>query len=260
MILAPILLLSVAGTGYWFVFKRIDYSAKTISGLFLNSESRANRVIENSCPSLENAIRSNSSDIYAKNAAIIYDYTEALGLDSNHRTLLTGSLNTWASNVLSAEIGDRASKLRFSSFVKKDLIDQANRKCDPSVSVSELESDARDLDSTIEEINYPGSWEPDDYSQSDEDPNIAWKWAPKNSYYCSSYSDGCIRLYIISNLECRGSVSARLGLMYTSGGSIQEYEYGSLSDVVPGRVYGLTVTHYGYEYDWWRLDTLTCSG
>lgn len=258
IVLLPILLLTLGGAGYWFINVRVDYAAKTIAGVLLNSSSRTDKLISNSCSSLESEVDLVYTNHTTLAASIYLDYSQALSLESNHSSEFVNTLNTWAGNILKANLGDRASKLQFVQLVKRDLVQQVTRACDLTSRVSEAESKARGLDEEIRNINSPGSWEPDDYWQSNQDPNIAWKWAPNYSFSCSSYSDGCNRVFIVTKRDCPGSVNVKFGLLYTRDGSTQENEYGSINDVLKGRVYGLTVTHYGYEYDWWRVESVTC--
>lgn len=258
LVLVPILLITFGGAGYWFIKVRVDYEAKTISGVLLNSSSRTDKLLSNSCSSLESEVKGIYSNQTALTASLYLDYSQALSLESNNFLNFTNALNTWAGNILQANLGDRANKLNFPVLVKRDLVRQATKSCDLTSTVSRAESKARSLDNEIRSINYPGSWEPNDFYQSSDDPNIAWKWASKYSYSCPSFSDGCIRILILANRDCPGSIGVRFGLMYTRGGSVQDYESGSLNNVRKGRVYGLTVNHYGYEYDWWRVDSITC--
>lgn len=258
MVLVPILLLTLGGAGYWFINVRVDYGSKTVSGVLLNNSSRVDKLISNSCSSLKSEVEEVYSTQTALSASLYLDYSQALSLESNNFSNLMSTLNAWAGKILQASLGDRASKLRFPVMVKRDLVQRATEDCDLTSAISRSESKAKNLDKEITSIKYPGSWQPDDYWQSDEDPNIAWKWASQYSYSCNSFSDGCIRILILAKRDCPGSIGVRLGLMYTRGGTVQDYESGTVYDVSKGRVYGLTVTHYGYEYDWWKVESITC--
>jgi hypothetical protein len=241
------------------VAKRIDSGAKTVSGLFLNSASRTESFISSTCPSLNSQLSESWNKISSNSLAIGFDYTNALSLSGDFSSQINSDLQTWASNVLQSKIGGKVEKLQYRNLVLRDLIQVASSRCNPEESLEEIEADARELDNKVDDIKNPGSWEPNGYYQSSEDPNIAWRWAPGYSYSCGYSTDGCIRILFTTRLKCVGDIDVTMGLLYTRNGSIQEREYESLSGVNKRQIYGLTVNHYGYEYDWWRVESISCN-
>jgi hypothetical protein len=258
-ILIPAILLSVGGGTYWFLFQRIDSGAKTVSGLFLDSTSRTERFISSTCPSLNSQLSESKDKLSSNSIAIGFDYTIALSLSADFATQLNSDLQTWASNVLQSKIGGKVDNLEYRDLVLRDLVQEASSRCNPEESLEEIEADSRELDNQVDDIKNPGSWEPSGYYQSSEDPNIAWRWAPDYSYSCGYSTDGCIRILFTTRLKCVGDIDVTMGLLYTRNGSIQEREYESLSGVNKRQIYGLTVNHYGYEYDWWRVESISCN-
>ena len=259
IVLIPLLLLILGGGAYWFTSLRVNLEARDITGLLLNSDSRVEKFVSDSCPSFKTKLDETYRNLLSKSVAVNLDYTEALNLSETNAGEADSVFEIWSQDFLASKLGKKAAKLKYANYVERDLLKQVESFCKLPRKMNSVISYARQLDQTIDDIKSPGYWQPDGFYRSDEDPNIAWRWAPKSSYYCSSATDGCIRIQLVTRLECRGSIDAKMGLMYTNGGSIQDYEYGDISDVSPGRVYGLTINHYGYEYGWWRLESISCN-
>ena len=259
IILVPVLLLLLGGGTFWFTSVRVNNEAKTLSDLFFASESRTEKFVSDSCPSFKAKLDSTNSEISAKSISINFDYTEALDSYGMNTSYVDVTFENWADDLLSAKLGKRANNLKYAKLLQRNILKEVEQFCNFPRKIQSIFAQARKLDNTIDDIKNPGNWQPDGFWKSDEDPNIAYRWAPNYSYSCSSASDGCVRVQIVTRLKCKGSVNVKLGLMYTRDGSVQDYEYGDISYLTPGRVYGLTVNHYGYEYDWWRFDSVYCN-
>jgi len=259
LITVPVVLITLGIGAYWFTTSRVNAGARNISELLLNDESRIQEFLAGSCPSYTAKLNDIFREVENKKYNIDFDYTEALELEGTNTEEARDNLDVWSQEFLESRIGGRASKLENENYVKQDLIKEIENFCELPLTMSEVIASAINLDSTILKINSPGNWQPDGFFTSDEDPNIAWRWAPNYSFSCSAISDGCNRIQVVTKLKCVGSVDVKMGLLYSRTGPSQENEYGNLTDVVPGRTYNLTINHYGYEYDWWRVETISCN-
>ena len=258
LIVTASLMLGLGGGGYWYSFVRYDYSATTLSAFMSNNSSRVNAFVENSCPSLDSLASDLTEEIIYLDVSIDLDYTDALYQQSNWVSQTSTKYSTWAANYFRSELGENYAKLDKPTALETQLITQAEEICQPETAKATVLKLAGDLDSAIRKIKSPGNWEPNDYYQSDEDPNLAWRWAPSYSYSCNYFADGCMRVYVRANISCPGRVKVALTQHYSEYGSALDTEYGYISNVRRGSTFTITINNYGTYYRWWGMDSLTC--
>ena len=79
------------------------------------------------------------------------------------------------------------------------------------------------------------SWIPLDFNVWPSDSNIAFKWADKNTYNCSS-NYGCIQAEFLSQYGCPGGLYAAINWLdgpASSGGSVVSYSNATIPSLLP---------------------------
>lgn len=246
-----------------FVFQllsgKYDYSASTIEDLFRGNQSRVNDVVLKSCAAIRSKSNQWSDKLDSASLAIKFDYTYALGESSSFRKDIEGDFGTTASDGLRNEMGSKFAKLKYPESVSQSLYMRAGSICSISNSPDSLLASAKTLDSEVNAINYPPyNWEGSDFTRSKQDPNIAWKWTPNNTFSCAYGSRVCQGVSVKVLRPCLHSLRVTLNWSQIKNGSTIDSDSSSRSGARPGSVYTLIVNGYTRYYSWVDLGSLKC--
>jgi hypothetical protein len=188
-----------------------NYAGTTIEEVFKNREDQIAQVVQPACTVGKSEITSAENDIEYTSEAILDDYHVALGFGvsapstDDVRSKIRGELE----KQLKAVLGEKYIKLEKPGSVVSSSIDSALEFCKLEEPLNDLKGRAAKLAKAINAIQSPGSWASSGYYYDDEDPNMAYKWAPK-----SSFPNGGWAVDIISRLGCTGVGKVTLDGIY----------------------------------------------
>ena len=249
LVLILIIAIPVAYFGYT-VYAGPNYKGKTVEEVFKNREDQINAVLQPTCNVGKSEISAAESEITSTSESIAYDYKYALGYGVSVPSAgdVRAKIRDEVERQLKAALGDKYVKLDNASAVISSGEDSAIKFCGLAGALTGLREKSSALEQTVNDINSPGYWAGSDYYYDDEDPNIAWKNAPR-----SAYPSGGWAVDVISRLGCSGRTVVTIDGMYGDYyGSV-----GSLGANQRARVDVLTGFYYISESG--SVSSVTCN-
>lgn len=245
--------------GYWWFFQRLDYNATTVSALLGGNSTRSSEILTASCSSLKTKLVEVSGPISTASSAVQANYAEGLKTEPTFVSQTTDSLTSWAMNLLSTYLGNKVDKIKDQDAVAKDLYTLAAQYCSLTRTPAAVLSDAKALDEQIAQIRVPpADWFGTGYKASEQDPNIAWKWAPEDSFSCGYEADACNAVTIKVFRACPRPISVELGWRDESTGPFLDSDVSQLTGAKTGKVYTVVVRGFDRFYSWAAVKSITC--
>lgn len=239
---------------------KFDYEATNLKQFVLDNSTREREVVMDTCNSFQNLVTSRYNNLSEVSSTLDYTYTYALGETTDYFYETSEEFKTWGENQLAGILGADWEKAEKPELIVDSLLNVAGTYCGTTVNYSALISLASDVDTRFTNINNPPyNWEGFNFYQSDQDPNLAYRWTDKSNYSCYGYYNGCIAVDFKIYRSC-SYVEVEFGLSSYSGGPI--------FDTVTEFVYSVTKNQYVTEKfespysgtNWWRVNSLTCEG
>ena len=194
-----------------------NYKGKTIEEVFKGREDKITSVLQPTCSITKSGVAEAEAEIVSTTNAIAADYHYALDLNSTLITVdeVREKIRKEVERQLKTSLGESYTKLIDSSAVTNSGVNEALSFCQLDGILIEMEPKASALNAAITSIKAPGSWAPPEYYYDGQDPNIAYKFAPR-----SAFPNGGWAVDIVSRLGCSGGGTVTIeGLYGTYSGS-----------------------------------------
>lgn len=261
VVLATLVVLGLLGAGYggyWYMFQRYDYAARSVLALVYANQGRADDIINSGCTALNAKLDSLAGPLAVDRISYELDYTEALG-ESPRLGEVESALDDWANGVLRLKMGEKIAKLKYPEQVRESLYTAAGQSCRLSTTPQQVLDSAKALDKVIQAINYPPSnWAGSGWSRSLSDPNIAYRWANRYSYSCNYYAEVCVGIQVKVHRACAYNVRAEVGWKFSTYGSVVDTDTGTVSSARKGRIYTIVINSYLLRYSSVTLNSVSC--
>jgi hypothetical protein len=190
-----------------------NYKGQTVEEVFKGREDQIASVLQPTCSITKSEVAEAEAEIVSTTNAITADYHYALDFNSTLITVdkVRDKIRKEVERQLKRSLGESYTKLIDSSAVTNSGVNEALSFCQLDGILNEMEPKASALTATITSIKAPGSWAPPEYYYDGQDPNIAYKFAPR-----SAFPDGGWAVDIVSRLGCSGGGTVTIEGLYAN--------------------------------------------
>ena len=235
-----------------------DTSARTIAKA-VGNDGELKSLLASDCDNFGNTVAAQFNAVSSAYSDLTYDYTYGLIWSSDGEEQALAAFDNWGQSVLAEHFGDKWGSFTHQSDLVTDYYTSAAAACNIQDSLDQTIAYAQLRDNLVAQILYPGSWEPASFTQSEYDPNIAYKLVGGSEYTCpSSYSaHTCVAAYVRVNFECTSSIEVTFALEDNNENVMNtttEYLYNAR----PGQSYWVMSHYYGEYYPYFNLQSISC--